>query len=247
MRGPGRSPLDDPRDATIGAARTARFFFHRQFLHGALATLLGVVAWALAAPSGFAQGEVLGIPCRTWFALSIAVPVVHQVLVAAVFRGQLGWAFLRRWLGRNDLVVWAVVFLPFLVARPLLVYAVARADAGSLALPAELAIGLGVVLAVPSLYAAYSVARWFGIARALGGDHFRVAYREMPLVRRGAFAWTSNAMYALVFLGLWSVALILQSHVALVAALFQHAYIQVHWHCTEKPDMDAMYGPASAA
>ena len=29
---------------------------------------------------------------------------------------------------------------------------------------------------------------------------------------------------------------------ALVAALFQHAYIQVHWLFTEKPDMDLLYG-----
>ena len=67
------------------------------------------------------------------------------------------------------------------------------------------------------------------------------------MVREGAFAWTSNAMYALVFLGLWSVALFTGSLAALAAALFQHAYIWVHYYCTELPDMDLIYNARAQA
>jgi len=95
---------------------------------------------------------------------------------------------------------------------------------------------------IPAVYAGYSVGRYFGIDRALGGDHFRQRYREMPMVHEGAFAWSSNAMYAFVFLGLWGIALITGSQAALAAALFQHAYIWVHYYCTEEPDMKLIYG-----
>ena len=68
----------------------------------------------------------------------------------------------------------------------------------------------------------------------------------MPLVTRGAFAWTPNAMYTFGFLGLWAIALFARSHAGLVAALFQHAYIWVHYVCTEQPDMARLYGESAA-
>ena len=106
----------------------------------------------------------------------------------------------------------------------------------------KIALLLGVVLLAPALYTLWSVGHYFGLARALGGDHFRVKYREMPMVREGAFRWTGNAMYALAFLGLWSIAFLTGSLGALSLALFQHAYVWVHYYCTEEPDMKLIYG-----
>ena len=114
-------------------------------------------------------------------------------------------------------------------------------------MPSWLALDLAIVLLLPSLYTAWSVQRYFGFARAAGGDHFRRRYREMPLVTRGAFAWTPNAMYTFGFLGLWAIALLARSHAGLVAALFQHAYIWVHYACTEQPDMELLYGNPGAS
>jgi hypothetical protein len=88
----------------------------------------------------------------------------------------------------------------------------------------------------------HSVKTYFGFARALGGDHFFERYRAMPMVRGGAFAWSSNAMYSFGFLGLWGIALIARSQASLAVALFQHAYIWVHWYCTEQPDCVLLYG-----
>ena len=51
-----------------------------------------------------------------------------------------------------------------------------------------------------------------------------------------------GAMYTFVFLGLWSIALFTGSRAALALALFQHAYIWVHWYCTEQPDGVILYG-----
>ena len=46
---------------------------------------------------------------------------------------------------------------------------------------------LGLILVAVSLWVMYSVAAYFTFPRALGGDHFRQRYAEMPLVDRGAF------------------------------------------------------------
>ncbi|WP_052049757.1 methyltransferase [Leptolyngbya sp. KIOST-1] len=139
-------------------------------------------------------------------------------------------------------MVWGLLFLPLLVARPILVVGLAIANRGSLALPQPIALGLGLALLIPALYTLWSVARYFGIPRAIGGDHFRSHYRTMPLVQQGAFAWSGNAMYVFAFLGLWAIALLIGSQAALAVALFQHAYVWVHFYCTEAPDMDLLYG-----
>ena len=76
-------------------------------------------------------------------------------------------------------------------------------------------------------------------------DHFRQRYREMPLVREGAFKYSANAMYALAFLLFWGIGLLTGSRAVLAAALFQHAYIWVHMYCTEDPDMRVIYGSSS--
>mgnify|MGYP005745675243 FL=1 len=105
-----------------------------------------------------------------------------------------------------------------------------------------LLLAAGGLLLIPSLYTACSIKRYFGVPRALGGDHFREHYRQMPFVRKGAFAWTSNAMYTLAFLGLWAIALLTGSRAALAVCLFEHAYIWVHWYCIEEPDIRVLYG-----
>ncbi|RMF33810.1 MAG: hypothetical protein D6754_16310 [Alphaproteobacteria bacterium] len=98
-----------------------------------------------------------------------------------------------------------------------------------------------MALLAAAVWAMHSVIVHFTIPRALGGDHFRQHYADMPLVRAGAFRHTPNAMYGVVFLGLWGLALLFGSWNALVVALFQHGYIWVHMYCTEAADMRWIY------
>lgn len=198
-------------------------------------------AWALAGPA-LDGGDFLGLSTRDWFVASVGVAVVHQVIVAFGFRAQLCYGIFTRLFGRRDMLVWALLFFPFLIARPLTILGLAIADAGSLALPRPIALLAGVALLALSGYTLWSVKRYFGFARAMGGDHFRERYRQMPIVREGAFRWSSNAMYGLAFLGLWGIALVAGSRAALAAALFTHAYIWVHMYCTEEPDLRVLYG-----
>jgi len=122
------------------------------------------------------------------------------------------------------------------------VIGVGVADAGSADLWPQTAWGIGGLLLVPALYALYSVGKYFGLDRALGGDHFRESYRHMPFVKKGAFRWTPNAMYTIAFLLFWGIAFIANSRLALAAAFFHHAYIWAHYLGTESPDMALIYG-----
>ena len=223
-----------------GSPSAASFLFRGQAVHALFLTVLLPVAWGLAAPA-LGDGHWLGLADTTWFWIAVCEPVVHQLYVWIAWRAQLRWETFSGLFGRADFAVYGVVFYVLLALRPVLIAGISAADSGSLALS-----GLAVLVLLPSLYTAWSVQRYFGLARAAGGDHFRRRYREMPLVTRGAFAWTPNAMYTFGFLGLWAIALFARSHAGLVAALFQHAYIWVHYVCTEQPDMARLYGEPAA-
>lgn len=233
-------------EAELPQTATAAFFFRRQGVHLLYLAALLPVARGLAAPA-LGYGAWLGWTDTSWFALCLGVAVVHQVYVWVAWRAQLGWKVFTRVFGDGDFPVYSAVFFPLLVLRVVLVATTSVANPGTLRLPMGLAVGLGALLSLPALYTGWSVSRYFGLARAAGGDHFRRRFREMPLVHQGAFAWTPNAMYTLAFLGLWSIALVARSHAGLVAALFQHAYIWVHYVCTEEPDMEVLYGSSGSS
>lgn len=228
-------------DIVIQEARSASYLFKGQGLHFIAGGILIAITAVLGNPK-LGDGSWLGIEDVTWFWLAIGLAVIHQALVWLVFRGQLGWALFTRWFGQKDLFIWGLMFLPLLCVRPVLLLGLAISDRGSLGLDSTVGRVLGIVLLLPTLYTFYSVGRYFGIPRALGGDHFRLSYRNMPLVRKGAFRWSSNAMYAFAFLGLWSIALFANSAAALILAVFEHTYVWVHYYATEKVDMELIYG-----
>lgn len=228
-------------NAQLDAARSTSYFFKGFWLHVILTVFLVASAWVFAA-SSLGDGQFLGVTDTQWFWWGLGLSILHQVLVWLVFRGQLGWGILTRWFGKHGLKIWGAVFLPLLASRPLMILGLALADRDSMSLPRALQVTLGIALLLPSLYAMYSVMRYFGIPRALGGDHFRLQYRQMPLVTQGAYRWTRHAMYTLVFLALWAIAFLAGSLAALSLSAFEHAYVWVHYYCTEKPDMDLMYG-----
>ena len=53
----------------------------------------------------------------------------------------------------------------------------------------------------------YSVKRYFGMVRASGADHFDNKYRDMPLVNKGIFRFTSDGMYLYAFFLFWAIAI----------------------------------------
>jgi hypothetical protein len=217
------------------------YFWHGQTQH--LLFLMVLVPGALYLVSPHLDGgSFIGVTDRTWVVLLIATVVIQQVLGWLVFRLQICYSALSRWFGRADIIVWGVLFFPLLIGRVFFHIAVGMSDFGSLTAFRPLQIILGLALLAPVFYTLWSIKHYFGIERALGGDHFRANYREMPLVREGAFRFSSNAMYSFAFLLFWAIALLTGSWAALGLALFQHAYIWVHVYCTEDPDVHILFG-----
>lgn len=209
-----------------------------------LALMLGGVAWVFMDETGV--GQFWGMDSLAWAWMSIWLAVLHQIIVAIGFRAQLHLGVFSRFFRDRDMRVWAGVFFPLLLARPVTLLIVASLDQNSLGLPVFVRVVVGLALFLPAAYAMFSVAKYFGFGRAMGGDHFRDSYRKLPLVKEGAFRFTDNAMYGLAFLGLWSFAIFLGSWQALIVAAFQHTYIWVHMYTVEAPDMRWLYEDSPA-
>ncbi len=136
---------------------------------------------------------------------------------------------------------YVVLFFVLFGGRFATLMALGLSDCGSLSLDVVPRVVLTTLLALPGIYAMYSVNRYFGMARAAGADHFDARYREMARVNKGIYRFTSNGMYLYAFLLFWALAVGLNSLAAVVIAAFSHAYIWVHYYATEKPYMDALY------
>ncbi len=202
-----------------------------QRLHGVcLAGLLALtwVAW-----------RFLGEPFPLAFWGAVAFPVAHQVFVWLAWRLELRSSATSRTIGFS---AYLVLFFVLFGGRFVSLIVLAWMDRGSLGLEAVPTAVATTLLAIPGIYAMYSVSRYFGMTRAAGADHFDPRYRDMPLVREGIFRWTDNGMYTFAFLLFWAIAVGFDSAAALIVAAFSHAYIWVHFYATEKPDMAFLYG-----
>ncbi len=223
--------------ATLGldmtkANTTSRIWVGQPFHFICLAVLLVPVylAW-----------QYLGKPFPSVFWSAIAFPVVHQIFVWLAWRLELQYAAISKSIGFQG---YLVLFFLLFSGRFFSLLTLAWVDRGSLNLHIlHLAI-VTTLLALPGIYAMYSVKRYFGMARAAGADHFDRRYRDMPLVREGIFRFTSNGMYLYAFLLFWAIAVGLNSTAALTVAAFSHVYIWVHYYATEKPDMNFLYNAA---
>lgn len=219
--------------------------FHGQVAHGlALLALLAALGAARRLP-GFSEGAWLGVSTPAWVALAVLNAVAHQVWVALGWRLELCGGRLTRALGSAAWPVFAAGFAVLIAARPLLAVALAVANAGTLGIDPRAAHAVALALALPLVWLAYSMHRWFGVLNAFGRDHFDPALRQRGLVRRGIFRYVPNAMYTVGFLALWIPPVATRSVAGLAVAAFSHAYVWVHWFCTEKPDLERLYGPGA--
>jgi protein-S-isoprenylcysteine O-methyltransferase Ste14 len=217
--------------------------FEKQVWHLlALIILLGAVGLTSNNMLSMSEGELWGMSTGTWLIIALVVPIIHQVFVWLIWRTHLENGWLTKRFPKNGFQVYNILFLLMLTARPISVLLLAIANQGTISLSAYILFGLALFLAIPSIYLNYSMMRYFGLKRAFGADHFFQEYREMPLVKDGIFRYSNNGMYIFGFLNLWVIALLFASQAALVAALFNHLYIWVHYYSTEKPDMLRIYG-----
>lgn len=229
-----------PKLSDIRARSTWAQITEGQPQHGLMAVLMTAGACALMTRQPDAP-TILGLTATGWATTSIALALIHQIIVAVVFRLQLHRNLFSRLFGASDMKIWAMIFMPLLVARPITLILTGWTDTTPITGYRTAEILLGLALLAPAIWAMHSTLVYFTLPRALGGDHFREDIRALPKVTGGAFDYTDNAMYGVVFTGLWGIALLFGSWNALVLALFQQAYIWVHMYCTEAPDLRRMY------
>ena len=142
------------------------------------------------------------------------------------------------------MAIWAAVFLPLLLARPLTVILTGLIDTQPITgwrVPEML---LGLALIAVAAWAMRSTLKHFTLRRALGGDHFREEIRRLPEGdRRRLRSTPTTACMASSSSGLWGICRAASARgTRWSSALFQHAYIWVHMYCTEAPDMRRLYG-----
>ena len=216
--------------------------FEKQLLHLLCLMLLLAVLYLFSHFEGFNQGDLWGVDTLTWLYWLVGVTVIHQAFVWFCWRTELYSGLLSRGFGHRAFPVYAVLFFLLIISRPVLVTFLALANRDTIPINPMIGVSLAILLAVPSIYLMYSIGRYFGFKRAFGIDHFDTSYRGNPLVRKGIFRYTTNGMYVFGLLILWIPGVLFSSLTALTAALFSHIYIWVHYFCTEKPDMEFIYG-----
>jgi hypothetical protein len=191
------------------------------------------------------QWHWIGQPQPLAFWIAVAFPICHQIFVWIAWRLELRSSAVSRTLGFGP---YLAIFFVLFAGRFVSLVALGWMDFGTLLAPSpSLQITLTCLLALPGIYALYSVARYFGLKRAAGADHFFDSYRSKPLVKEGIFRFTDTGMYVFAFLLFWAIAIGFDSPAALAVVAFSHLYIWVHFFTVEKPDMKFLYAPGSAS
>lgn len=189
-------------------------------------------------------GEYLNIETQTWLIVALLSPIIHQIYVLVCWRSELYNQSISRRFGRETgFKIFKFFFAILILSRPLSLIILAISNSNSLQLNENLIILLTVALSITGLYLFYSVIKYFGMNRAFGLDHFNpAAFKNTALIKKGIFRLSNNAMYVFGFLILYIPAVLWESKAALLIAVFNHLYIWVHYHFTEKPDMKFIYG-----
>jgi hypothetical protein len=215
--------------------------FKKQVQHYLLLFLLLVGVYFLATGDVLA-GQLRGTSTQTWLWIAVAIPILHQIIVALLWRAELHHHKMTDWFGDKAFPVFRVIFAILFIGRPIALILLGISNMNTLRLAPVSAYILALLLFIPFAYTMYSVFHYFGIDRAYGIDHFDPSYRNKPFVKQGMFKYTDNAMYKFGFLILWVIALVFLSKAALLVAAFSHLYIWVHFYSTELPDINYIYG-----
>ena len=217
------------------------YIFDRQWLHLLLLLmLLGGLGPAVRADA-FRVGALFGLATPVWMALAVILAITHQGYVWFCWRMELHASLLTRCFGDRAFPLYASGFAILVLSRLTTVVVLAAANRNTVPLDVSALRILAVVTAVPVVYLFYSVQRYFTFRRALGLDHFDSSYRSRPLVNQGIFRFTRNGMYVFGLLIAWLPGLWYASAAGLLLALFNHAYVWVHYVATERPDMKRIY------
>ncbi len=188
------------------------------------------------------QNQIWGLSARGWTLFSWVAGFLFQTWIVLIWRLEYHYRWGTSVFGSAAFTVHRVGFVFLGAGRFLALIPIALSTAGTLRVPRPLTTTL-IVLSTPAIvWGLYSVVRYFGLNRAFGADHFDPDCRQRPLENRGVFRYIPNGMYTIVLLLVYHPGLAAHSTPALVAGLAHHLLVWCHYFCTEKPDMQLIYG-----
>jgi len=214
-----------------------------QFWHlSALLVLLVVIGIVVTSNPEVLLGSFWNLSTRFWFWFAIAVPIIHQIYVLLIWRFELYQrTFSKRFGVSKAFRIYSAGFSFLFASRLIVIIFLSLSSKNTLSIDPAISYGLVILITPVVIYLFYSVKKFFTIERAYGIDHFDENYNE-PYVKQGIFKYTDNGMYVFGLMVLYLPGLLLFSKAAILAALFNHAYIWVHYYFTERPDMVEIYG-----
>ena len=194
--------------------------------------------------SFYPQGEVRigSLSTWQWVWFSWILAGNFQFWVALFWRLELYGGRINACMGGAGFQIYRSGYVVFGLLRFLALVPIALTSRQSAAVPSWVSLPFLSVTIPMSLWGLYCAAAYFGITRASGADHFDPAYRRKDLEKRGIYRYIPNVMYTVVVLAVYHPGLVWQSAPALIAAAAHHAFVWVHYFCTEKPDMQVIYG-----
>ena len=187
------------------------------------------------------SGSLWGIQTKIWFIFALASPIIHQVYVLLCWRLELHYQLLTQKLGQKAFKIFTVGFFILFLGRMIFIIILAASNENTFNLDPFLGYSISGIITIVTVYALYSVKKYFGMKRAAGLDHFDSSIAKLPFVKKGIFKYTSNGMYTYAFLIIYIPAILYQSSASLLVAIFSHIYIWVHYYCTELPDIKTIY------
>ena len=219
-----------------------KIFKHQQWHILILVVLLYGIYLCVKSDPILLIGELYGFETSTWFFLTLLSPIIHQIYVLVCWRSEFFYKGITKLFGANGFRLYKSGFAILIIFRLLTIILLAISNSMTIKMNATFVYFLVGIISIPVAYLFYSVKKYFGIDRAFGLDHFNPEeVKNEPFVKRGIFKYTSNGMYIYGFLILWIPGLLFQSKAALLAALFSHIYIWIHYYFTELPDIKMIY------
>jgi hypothetical protein len=204
--------------------------------------LLGGLLYLVVRYLPESHNRVWGLSACWWLAISWIFAGAHQFYIVFNWRLELHHKKISAWFGKAAFPIYRTVFYILGSTRMLLLIPVSIATYGTLPIPYEVSIALIIVTTPFILWACYSTVFYFGLNRLVGADHFDPKYRGGTLEKRGIFKYIPNSMYTVALLMIYHPGLICHSTLGLIGAAVQHAFVWTHYFCTEKPDMQVIYG-----
>ena len=185
--------------------------------------------------------NVFGLTMGQLYWIAFFTPVIHQLYVWIIWRIQLYYNAVNRYLGKFGYGLYVATFVFILLFRFGSIFLLANGNRNTLVELKPFLLLCFVVFQIPIVYLFYSVIRYFGVVRATGIDHFDPSYHNLPLETRGIYKYVNNAMYLFGLLIFYLPGLFYASLGALLIAVFNHVFIWVHYFTLEKPDMEKIY------